>query len=157
MAEHAEELQVLTQCRSQIAAAEIVNILQSHGIEAAAVGGFASEFQAGAPGSVDVLVHRRDLDEAVDLLTEFQMTPVVDPEGEELDRGSRFARTPAEPVDEQDGGIWGMLVAFLGGMAGVGLYWFGGGRDRAATVFAFCIAAAITRVVIWVQSRSSES
>jgi hypothetical protein len=60
----------LLSVRNEIEAASILTALAEYDIEASTVGGFTSGFKAEAPGSVQVLVRRADLDRANRALAE---------------------------------------------------------------------------------------
>jgi hypothetical protein len=62
----------LTSVSSEIEAADIATALSAYDVEAFFVGGAVSGFKAEAPGSVQVLVRRSDLDRAKSALAEIQ-------------------------------------------------------------------------------------
>ena len=63
---------VLSSVANEVEAAGMVTALAEYGIEASMVGGFTAGFKAEAPGSVQILVRRSDLDEAKRALAEIQ-------------------------------------------------------------------------------------
>jgi hypothetical protein len=63
-----DELAVLVAVASDVEAAPIVSTLEAHGILATATGGFTSDFKAEAPGNVQVVVRRADLEQAIQVL-----------------------------------------------------------------------------------------
>ena len=58
------DLEVLTSVPSEVEAAAIVTVLSDRGIQATAAGGYTSGFKAEAPGTVNVLVKRTDVERA---------------------------------------------------------------------------------------------
>jgi hypothetical protein len=69
-----DDLQVLVAVANEIEANLIVGVLQSHGVQATATGGYTSGFKAEAPGDVQVLVRRGEIDRARTLLEETRAT-----------------------------------------------------------------------------------
>jgi hypothetical protein len=63
---------VLSSAANEIEAADIVTALSSYDVEASTVGGFTSGFKAEAPGNVQILVRRSDLDRAKRALAEIR-------------------------------------------------------------------------------------
>ena len=53
---------------SDIEAATLVAALNAHGIQASTAGGYTAGFRAEAPGNVNVIVRRQDLDRARQVL-----------------------------------------------------------------------------------------
>ncbi len=64
--------EVLTRVPSDLEAAAIVTALAARGIDASTTGSFTSGFRAEAPGNVQVVVRRQDLDRAKQMLTEIE-------------------------------------------------------------------------------------
>lgn len=62
----------LTSVPDEMAAAAIVAARKSGGVEAVATGGYTAGFRAEAPGSVQIMVKRLDLECAQALLDKFQ-------------------------------------------------------------------------------------
>jgi len=62
----------LLSAANEIEAAGVVTALAEYGIEASVTGGFTSGFKAEAPGSIQVLVRRSDLDRAKLALAEIR-------------------------------------------------------------------------------------
>jgi hypothetical protein len=63
---------VLLSVANEIEAGSILTALADYDIEASTVGGFTSGFKAEAPGSVQILVRRADLDRANRALAEIR-------------------------------------------------------------------------------------
>ena len=57
---------------NEVEAASIVSALADYGVGASTVGGFTSGYKAEAPGSINILVRRSDLDRARLALAEIQ-------------------------------------------------------------------------------------
>jgi hypothetical protein len=74
MPEQPDDPTKLTQVKSEAQAALIVGALADQSIEAQTEGGLIAGFRAEAPGGVDILVHRRDLDRALAILRELNVT-----------------------------------------------------------------------------------
>ena len=64
--------EVLVSLPTDVAAAAIVTALASRGIQASTTGDFTAGFRAEAPGLVNVIVRREDLDQAKQALTEIK-------------------------------------------------------------------------------------
>ncbi len=147
-----DTLKTLTSVRSELEANEIVNILQSHGIQAKSVGGFTSQFQTGAPGKVDVLVMEDSFNEAQGLLREYER--LNDRVGDDED-------DMQDSVDAEDDtgnrDPWFLLLANLAGLIGIMLYWTMGGRSNSGYFFAFATFAVIVIAIRWVNRRNQES
>ena len=62
--------EMLTSVPSDIEAAAIVAALAAHGVQASTTGSYTAGFRAEAPGSVNVIVRREDLDRARRVLAE---------------------------------------------------------------------------------------
>lgn len=75
MTEDPNRAEVLVNVATEAQASLIVALLDEHGIEAHATGGFTSGFRAGMPGEVHVLVKATDLDRARVLLDEASSNP----------------------------------------------------------------------------------
>jgi hypothetical protein len=67
----------LMSAANEIEAAGIVTALAAYDIEASTVGGFTAGFKAEAPGGVQVVVRRADLDRAQSALTEIRKSQDV--------------------------------------------------------------------------------
>lgn len=63
---------VVASVPSDVEAGTLVSVLDSHGIEARATGGFTAGFRAEAPGTVQVIVRREDEPQARAVLAEIQ-------------------------------------------------------------------------------------
>lgn len=64
--------EVLTSVPSEIEAAAIVTALGAHSIQASTTGGYTAGFRAEAPGNVNVIVRRQDLERAQRILAEIE-------------------------------------------------------------------------------------
>ena len=64
--------ETLIRVATEIEATAIVTALAAEGIEATTTGSYTAGFQAEAPGTVDVVVRRKDLARSQSLLAEFQ-------------------------------------------------------------------------------------
>lgn len=67
-----EENAVLVSMPTEAEAAMLVQLLESRGIMAKAVGGLTSGFRAETPGQVKILVHQENLSAAREILREIQ-------------------------------------------------------------------------------------
>jgi len=72
MADQSSSPSLLLSVANEIEAAGIVTALAEYGIEASVIGGFTAGYKAEAPGSVQILVRRSDLDQARRALAEIQ-------------------------------------------------------------------------------------
>jgi hypothetical protein len=95
-------LEPLVSAPSEAEATLLVNFLADRGIEAVAVGAFTAQFKASAPGEVQILVHRDELDRARSALAEVRPEPLPVPEekpaaqeSDYLSRLSGFGRVVA--------------------------------------------------------------
>jgi len=70
MADQSSSPSPLLSVANEIEAAGIVTALAEYGIEASVIGGFTAGYKAEAPGSVQILVRRSDLDQARRALAE---------------------------------------------------------------------------------------
>jgi hypothetical protein len=66
--------EVLESCPSDVEAAVIVAALGACGVDAHATGGYTAGFRAEAPGTVNVVVRRRDLARAKEVLANIRKT-----------------------------------------------------------------------------------
>ncbi len=73
MADESNEPMKLTQVKSEAQAALIVGALADQGIEAQTEGGLIASFRAEAPGGVNILVRRCDLDRAAAILRDLNV------------------------------------------------------------------------------------
>ncbi len=146
-----DTLKTIATLRNEIEAQELVNILNEHGIEARAVGGFTANFQAGGPGGVKVLVHENAFDEARELLSEITASNVDDEalvEDSTLRSSDSFSEVMNKP--------WSLLMAAEAGIMGMLLYWVGGGRAGLGFVAAFLTFSSLLFVILWVGNRNRE-
>jgi hypothetical protein len=72
MADQSSSPSPLLSVANEIEAAGIVTALAEYGIEASLIGGFTAGYKAEAPGSVQILVRRSDLDQARRALAEIR-------------------------------------------------------------------------------------
>jgi hypothetical protein len=72
MADQPDSPCLLSTAANEIEAASVVSVLADYGIEASTTGGFTAGFNAEAPGSVQILVRRSDLDRAKLALAEIE-------------------------------------------------------------------------------------
>ncbi len=71
--------EVLSSVRTDVEAAAMVGALAERGIEASTTGGYTAGFRAEAPGFVNVIVKRKDLDRARQALADIEQNrPDVD-------------------------------------------------------------------------------
>ena len=64
--------EVLISVRTDIEAAVIVGALAARGIDASTTGGYTAGFRAEAPGEVNVIVRRSDVERATNALAEIE-------------------------------------------------------------------------------------
>ena len=74
MSQDPDAPQVAAKAANEVEAAIIVAALEAQGIQAQAVGVFASTFRAEAPGDVSIVVRQRDLARARQVLAELPET-----------------------------------------------------------------------------------
>ena len=149
MADNAEPLVRLARYSDQLEAQEVVNLLRSHQISATATGGFTAEFQVGVPGTVDVFVLGRDVDEATEILRDIEHESNLAPEFD----GSGVAEGRSEAADIGPNLPWGMLIIAEGGLALALLGYATGRQDADSLAFSFACGAALTAAVLWAARR----
>ncbi|WP_146577667.1 putative signal transducing protein [Neorhodopirellula pilleata] len=69
---NAENLEVVAERSTEVAASVLVNVLADEGIRAVAVGGFTAGFRAEAPGWVQVKTFERDAERARQIIAELK-------------------------------------------------------------------------------------
>ncbi|MEM8947473.1 MAG: hypothetical protein AAGD11_20025 [Planctomycetota bacterium] len=75
MSEQENRPEPLVSVTTDLEAAMIVSALAAQNVDATTTGSFTAGFRAEAPGEVQVLVRKRDLPKAIELLEELRGTP----------------------------------------------------------------------------------
>ena len=146
MADNAEPLVRLARYSDQLEAQEVVNLLRSHQISATATGGFTAEFQVGVPGTVDVFVLGRDVDEATEILRDIEHESYLAIDFE----GPAVAGRGSEAVADLGPNLaWGMLIVALGGILLALLSYATGSQDADSLAISFACGAALTAALLW--------
>lgn len=72
----ADDPVIATRCSTEAEAVVLRDELRREGVQAEASGGLSGGMRLEAPGSVDVLVHRKDLERARKLIDDFRERPL---------------------------------------------------------------------------------